>query len=160
LAIPSAAVTAAVGPLSGPPPVELAELDRLLAETPAFAGLSAEDRVALTRRARPNALPPGAPVVLAEPTDAVVVSSGALELPGGFQLRRGSMIGPIGDETDERPLAVARTAARTWTVPSFAALWPVGGPGGPASRSPRPAAALGSVLALGAATAPTFGVHP
>src|SRR5207247_856882 len=47
LAVPSSAVAAAVGPVSGPPPAERAELEHLLASTPALAALSEEDRLGL-----------------------------------------------------------------------------------------------------------------
>ncbi|WP_432835489.1 cyclic nucleotide-binding protein [Dactylosporangium sp. CA-092794] len=121
LAIPSSSVAAAVGPLPGPPPVERAELERLVGETPALMYLSPEDRLGLISRARPMHLGPGQPVVLRTGNDAVVIESGSLQLPEGTELHRGSMIGPFGDGSPGQ-IATARTPARAWLLPAVAGL--------------------------------------
>lgn len=174
LAVPAAVVAHAVGPLTGlfgqagpvdqkvgpfgglaggsfggasavPSPAERAELEDLLAHVPALSGLSEEGRLAVIARARLTALPPGAPVLLTTLDDAVVVAAGAIEVADGTQLRRGALVGPLG-EGDPRAVAVARTPARTCTLPTASGLALLPGP--------RPAAA-------GAANmAPMFGAHP
>ncbi|WP_432986107.1 cyclic nucleotide-binding protein [Dactylosporangium sp. CA-233914] len=121
LSIPASTVAAAIGPLPGPPPVEWAELERLVGETPALAGLGAEDRLGLLTRARPMHLGPGQPVVLRTGNDALVVESGSLQLPEGPELHRGSMIGPYGDGSPGQ-VATARTPARAWLLPAVAGL--------------------------------------
>jgi putative peptide zinc metalloprotease protein len=147
LAIPASAVAAAVGPLTGPPPADWADLEALLVEAPALNALSDEDKLGLATRARPVTLPPGAPVLLSGPSDAVVVASGVVALPGGIELRRGSMIGPAGEELPGA-VAVARTSARAWTLPAVGGLPLLVGGGPPTGQ----ATVDGAV--------PTFGVHP
>ncbi|HTJ40332.1 MAG TPA: cyclic nucleotide-binding protein [Dactylosporangium sp.] len=121
LAIPSSSVSSAVGPLPGPPPVEWAELETLVAETPALQSLGPEDRLGLLSRARPMHLGPGQPVVLRTGNDALVVESGSLQLAEGVELHRGSMIGPYGDGSPGQ-VATARTPARAWLLPAVAGL--------------------------------------
>ncbi|GAA2597046.1 hypothetical protein GCM10010399_29630 [Dactylosporangium fulvum] len=121
LAIPPSTVASAVGPLPGPPPVEWAELEQLVGETPALASLSPDDRLGVLSRARPMQFAPGQPVVLDGGSDAVVVASGSLSLPDGVQLHRGSMIGPYGDGSPGQ-VATARTPARAWLLPAVAGL--------------------------------------
>ncbi|MGI5247462.1 cyclic nucleotide-binding protein [Dactylosporangium sp. CA-139066] len=121
LSIPSTAVASAVGPLPGPPPVEWAELETLVGETPALQNLGPEDRLGLLTRARPMHLGPGEPVVLRTGNDALVVESGSLQLPEGAELHRGSMIGPYGDGSPGQ-VATARTPARAWLLPAVAGL--------------------------------------
>ncbi|MET7421771.1 cyclic nucleotide-binding protein [Dactylosporangium sp. NPDC005555] len=146
LAIPPSTVAAAVGPLPGPPPVEWAELEGLLAEAPALAGLGPEDRLGLMTRAQPAQLMPGQPVLLSSGSDAIVVASGTLALPDGGQLGRGAMIGPYGDTTPGE-VATARSAARVWVLPAVAGLpLLIGGP------TPGGSAAGGR--------APSSGAHP
>jgi putative peptide zinc metalloprotease protein len=146
LAVPSSAVAGAVGPLHGPAPAERADLEALLSEAPAFVALSQEDRLGLVSRARPLALPPGAPLILPGPSDAVVVSSGVVALPNGIELRRGTLIGPVGEELPGA-VAVARTPTRTWTLPAVAGL--------PLLIGARPSAS-----SFGPGRAPSFGAHP
>ncbi|MEV4131568.1 cyclic nucleotide-binding protein [Dactylosporangium sp. NPDC049742] len=121
LAIPPSTVAAAVGPLSGPPPVEWAELEALLAEAPALADLGAEDRLGLMSRAHPAQLMPGQPVHLETGTDAIVVASGSLLRPDGVQVGRGEIVGPYG-EGPPGQVATARSAARVWVLPAVAGL--------------------------------------
>ncbi|WP_433056807.1 metalloprotease [Dactylosporangium sp. CS-033363] len=121
LAIPSSTVSSAVGPLPGPPPVEWAELEQLIGETPALSALGPEDRLGLLTRARPMQLGPGQPVVLRTGNDALVIESGSLQLPEGVELHRGSMIGPYGDGSPGQ-VATARTPARAWLLPAVAGL--------------------------------------
>jgi putative peptide zinc metalloprotease protein len=156
LALPSNAVAGVVGPLPGPPPVERAELENLFAETPALAALSDEDRLGVLTRARPLALPPGAPVLLTGPADAVVVASGVLVLPTGAELRRGSMIGPYGDGLPGH-VATARTAARVWTLPAVAGLPLLVGVGAGVGGAGVGGAGVGWSAGAGA---PAFGAHP
>ena len=121
LTIPSAAVVTAVGPLPGPPPADWSEAEALFAETPALYGLCPEDRMGLIAGARPAALAPGAPVMLAGEKDAVIVESGVVALPDGTELRRGTMIGPMG-EPGPGEVATARTPVRLWVVPAVSGL--------------------------------------
>ncbi|MEV8514057.1 cyclic nucleotide-binding protein [Dactylosporangium sp. NPDC051484] len=121
LSIPSSAVASAVGPLPGPPPVEWAELEQLIGETPALSSLGPDDRLGLLTRARPMHLGPGQPVVLRTGDDALVVESGSLQLPEGVELHRGAMIGPFGEGSPGQ-VATARTPARAWLLPAVAGL--------------------------------------
>jgi putative peptide zinc metalloprotease protein len=121
LAVPAHTVSSAVGPLAGPAPADRAELEHLLDEAPALAALSTEDRLGLLTRARLVSLAPGAPLVLTDALDALVVASGAVVLPEGVELRRGAMIGPYGDAAPGH-VAVARTPARVWQLPAVSGL--------------------------------------
>lgn len=153
LAVPTAAVATVVGPLPGPPPVDRAEAEALFADTPALAGLAGDERLALIASAHPVDLEPGAPVELAGPTHAVVVESGVIAMPDGVELRRGTLIGPVGDGN---PGAVAqtRTPTRLWVIPDAADLPPlVGAP----SRLTGPAEAGRGQAATGVHSA---GVYP
>jgi putative peptide zinc metalloprotease protein len=146
LAVPSPAVAAAVGPLPGPAPAERADLEGLIADTPALAALSGEDRLGLVSRARPLLLAPGAPLVLPGPMDAVVISSGVLAMADGVELRRGAMIGPVGEQP-AGAVAVARTPTRSWALPAVAGL--------PLLIGTRPQA-----TPTDPGRGPTFGAHP
>jgi putative peptide zinc metalloprotease protein len=146
LSLPASTVAASVGPLPGPLPADKAEAEELFEYTPALAGLSADDRLGLLARARPAHLPPGAPVELTGPNDAVVIAAGIVELPDGTPLRRGTMIGPAGEQLT-RPVALARTPVRLWHLPAVGGL-PL---------------LLGSAAPAGASDpgqAPGFGAHP
>ncbi|MCY1140580.1 cyclic nucleotide-binding protein [Actinoplanes sp. Pm04-4] len=134
LSIPTATVATVVGPLPGPPPHDRAEAEALFADTPALAGLAADQRLALIASAHPVDLDPGAPVILPGPTHAVVVESGVIALPDGVELRRGTLVGPVGDGS---PGMVAQTITpvRLWVVPDASDLPPLVGathrPGSP-----------------------------
>ncbi|MDR7280996.1 cyclic nucleotide-binding protein [Catenuloplanes atrovinosus] len=119
LAIPSTAVANAIGPLPGPPPTDRAYAEALFDDTPALTGLSPEGRMGMLAAARSSAVNPGEAIRLDGPTDAVIIESGAIELPDGGELRRGTMIGPVG-EGYPGPVAVARTPVRLWTIPAMA----------------------------------------
>jgi putative peptide zinc metalloprotease protein len=142
LALPTASVASVVGPLPGPPPADRAEAEALFAETPALAALASHERLALIAAAHPVDLDPGAPVVLPGPTHAVVVESGVIAMPDGLELRRGTLVGPVGDG-DPGTVAQARTPVRLWVIPDAADLPPLLGgrsrgpvvPGVPAPRS-------------------------
>ncbi|WP_030436388.1 cyclic nucleotide-binding protein [Actinoplanes subtropicus] len=140
LYIPAATVASVVGPLPGPPPQDRAEAEALFADTPALAGLAVDQRLALIASAHPVDLEPGAPVILPSPTHAVVVESGVIAMPDGVELRRGTLVGPVGDGI---PGMVAQTLApvRLWVLPDASDLPPLVGtahrPG-----SPMPAGAL------------------
>jgi putative peptide zinc metalloprotease protein len=163
LAVPVSVVAAEVGPLansatSGRPifgadagagfsAFERAEIEGLFDSAPALAGLSIEDKLALMSRARPYALPPGSPLVLAGANDAAVVSAGALGLRGGGERRRGELVGPLGVELPGA-IATARTPARVWVLPAVAGLpLLLGGQARPTGGSP-------------GHHAPAFGAHP
>ncbi|WP_250001994.1 cyclic nucleotide-binding protein [Actinoplanes sp. M2I2] len=134
LSIPTATVATVVGPLPGPPPQDRAEAEALFADTPALAGLAVDQRLALIASAHPVDLDPGAPVILPGPTHAVVVESGVIALPDGVELRRGTLVGPVGDGS---PGMVAQTITpvRLWVVPDASDLPPLVGathrPGSP-----------------------------
>jgi len=150
LALPASAVATAIGPLPGPPPTDRAAAEALFAETPALWGLSVEDRMGLVCHARPVALPPEAPVQLHGPNDALVLESGVIALPDGTELRRGTMIGPVGGKPPEA-VAVTRSPARLWVVPAVVGLPMLLG-AAPAAVTMDTAASHGTV--------PAAGVHP
>jgi putative peptide zinc metalloprotease protein len=156
LSLPSSAVVAAIGPLPGPPPTDRSAAEALFAETPALRALCAEDRIGMISGARPLSLAPGAPVVLDGPTDVVVVESGVVTLPNGAEMRRGTMIGPMG-EGGRSEVARARTPVRLWVVPAVSGL-PLIFAGSGASEAS--GAAVAAVAAGAARGAPPVGVHP
>jgi len=150
LSLPTATVATVVGPLPGPPPKDRAEAEALFADTPALAALAGDERLALIAAAHPVDLEPGAPVILPGPTHAVVVESGVIALPDGVELRRGTLVGPVGDGSPGM-VAQARTPVRLWVIPDASSLPPlVGG----VRRS------AGQELLVQGRTAPTAGVHP
>ncbi|MFC7277420.1 cyclic nucleotide-binding protein [Paractinoplanes rhizophilus] len=134
LYIPSATVASVVGPLPGPPPQDRAEAEALFADTPALAGLAVDQRLALIASAHPVDLEPGAPVVLPGPTHAVVVESGVIAMPDGVELRRGTLVGPVGDG-EPGMVAQTLTPVRLWVLPDASDLPPLVGaahrPGSP-----------------------------
>ncbi|WP_229071353.1 cyclic nucleotide-binding protein [Actinoplanes sp. DH11] len=135
LAMPAATVATVAGPMPGPPPEQLAEAERLFADTPALAALEDDQRLALIAGAHPTDLDPGVPVVLPGPTHAVVVESGVIAMPDGIELRRGTLVGPVGDGS---PGAVAqtRTPVRLWIIPDASDLRPLVGVHGPGAPMP------------------------
>lgn len=134
LTVPASTVATVVGPLPGPPPMERAEAEALFADTPALAGLEEDQQLALIAAAHPMDLEPGAPVVLHGPTHAVVVESGVIAMPDGVELRRGTLVGPVGDGTPGM-VAQTRTPVRLWIIPDASDLPPLIGhearPGAP-----------------------------
>jgi putative peptide zinc metalloprotease protein len=152
LSVPSALIASAVGRLPGPAPADRAEVESLFADTPALDGLPAEDKIGLIAQARPTALEPGAPVVLPAAHAALIVGTGTVTLPDGTELRRGTMIGPMGYPVEE-PVAHARTHVRLWTIPAVSGL-PLLLGASPARAAAEPAASAGP------RRAPTAGVHP
>ena len=140
LSVPTATVATVVGPLPGPPPADRAEAEALFGDTPALAGLAGDERLALIASAHPVDLDPGAPVILAGPTHAVVVESGVIAMPDGVELRRGTLVGPVGDGNPGM-VAQARTPVRLWVIPDASDLPPLVGShgrlaGGPAGSGP------------------------
>ncbi|WP_051799884.1 M50 family metallopeptidase [Catenuloplanes japonicus] len=119
LSVPSTLVADVVGPLPGPPPADRRYAEALFDDTPALTGLSPEGRMGMLAAARSSSINPGEPIRLDGPTDAVIVESGAIVLPDGGELRRGTMIGPVG-EGFPGAVAVARTPVRLWTIPAMA----------------------------------------
>jgi putative peptide zinc metalloprotease protein len=145
LSVPASTVASTVGPLPGPLPADQAEAESLFDDTPALAGLSTEDRLGLMARSRSVHLPPGTPIELTGPNDAVVIASGVVELPDGSPLRRGTMIGPAG-EVLHRPVAITRTPVRLWHLPAVAGLPLLLGAASPST--------------VAAGRAPAYGAHP
>jgi len=152
LSLPTATVATVVGPLPGPPPKDRAEAETLFADTPALAELAGDARLALIAAAHPVDLEPGAPVLLPGPTHAVVVESGVIAMPDGLELRRGTLVGPVGDGNPGM-VAQARTPVRLWVIPDASDLPPLVGAAGGRRTS-------GSGPAAHGRTAPTAGVHP
>jgi putative peptide zinc metalloprotease protein len=150
LALPTATVASVIGPLPGPPPKDRDEAEALFADTPALAALAGDERLALIAAAHPVDLEPGAPVVLPGATHAVVVESGVIGMPDGLELRRGTLIGPVGDGSPGM-VAQARTPVRLWVIPDASQLPPLVGP---AARG------AGSGAVVPGRTAPPAGVHP
>jgi putative peptide zinc metalloprotease protein len=134
LAVPTATVATVVGPLPGPPPHDRVEAEALFADTPAIAGLAADQQLALIASAHPVDLEPGAPVILPGPTHAIVVESGVIAMPDGVELRRGTLVGPVGDGSPGM-VAQTRTPVRLWIIPDASDLPPLVGathrPGSP-----------------------------
>jgi putative peptide zinc metalloprotease protein len=134
LAVPASTVATVIGPLPGPPPMERAEAEALFADTPALAGLEEDQQLALIAAAHPVDLDPGAPVMLHGPTQAVVVESGVIAMADGVELRRGTLVGPVGDGTPGM-VAQTRTPVRLWIIPDASDLPPLVGaefrPGAP-----------------------------
>ncbi|MFI6077033.1 cyclic nucleotide-binding protein [Actinoplanes sp. NPDC051343] len=126
LSIPAATVATVVGPLPGPPPDDLLEAEALFADTPALAALAVDQRLALIASAHPVDLEAGAPVILPGPTHAVVVESGVIAMADDIELRRGTLIGPVGDGSPGM-VAQARTPVRLWVVPDASDLPPLVG---------------------------------
>ncbi|MEV0898716.1 cyclic nucleotide-binding protein [Actinoplanes sp. NPDC049802] len=135
LALPASTVATVVGPMPGPPPQERAEAEALFADTPALAALEEDQRLALISGAHPADLDPGAPVILPGPTHAVVVESGVIAMPDGVELRRGTLVGPVGDGSPGM-VAQARTPVRLWVIPDASHLPPLIGSYGPGVPMP------------------------
>ena len=135
LAVPSATVATVVGPLAGPPPTDRAEAEALFADTPALADLAHDARLALIVAAHPVDLQPGEEIVLPGPTHAVVVESGVIATPDGVELRRGTLIGPVGDG-EPGAVAQTRTPVRLWVLPDASDLPPLVGGATPVVAGP------------------------
>ncbi|MFC4067652.1 cyclic nucleotide-binding protein [Actinoplanes subglobosus] len=135
LVLPASTVATVVGPMPGPPPQERAEGEALFADTPALAALEEDQRLALIAAAHPVDLDPGAPVILPGPTHAVVVESGVIAMPDGVELRRGTLVGPVGDGSPGM-VAQARTPVRLWIIPDASDLPPLIGAYGPGVPMP------------------------
>ncbi|MDI6097864.1 cyclic nucleotide-binding protein [Actinoplanes sp. NEAU-A12] len=135
LSLPASTVATVVGPMPGPPPQERAEAEALFADTPALAALEEDQRLALIAAAHPVDLDPGAPVILPGPTHAVVVESGVIAMPDGVELRRGTLVGPVGDGSPGM-VAQARTPVRLWVIPDASSLPPLIGAYGPGVPMP------------------------
>ncbi|MFG1602735.1 cyclic nucleotide-binding protein [Actinoplanes sp. NPDC049265] len=129
LSVPTATVATVIGPLPGPPPLDRDEAETLFADTPALAALAGDEQLALIASAHPVDLEPGAPVMLVSPTQAVVVESGVIAMADGTELRRGTLVGPVGDGSPGM-VAQSRTPVRLWVMPDASSLPPlVGGNG-------------------------------
>jgi putative peptide zinc metalloprotease protein len=126
LAIPTANVASVVGPLPGPPPQDRAEAEALFSDTPALSGLATDQRLALIASAHPVDLDAGTPVILPGPTHAIVVESGVIALPDDVELRRGTLVGPVGDGSPGT-VAQTRTPVRLWVLPDASDLPPLVG---------------------------------
>ncbi|MEV7622578.1 M50 family metallopeptidase [Actinoplanes sp. NPDC089786] len=126
LSVPTATVATVIGPLPGPPPVDRAEAEALFADTPALAALAGDEQLALIASAHPVDLEPGAPVMLVSPTQAVVVESGVIAMADGTELRRGTLVGPVGDGSPGM-VAQSRTPVRLWVMPDASSLPPLVG---------------------------------
>ncbi|HEX8632095.1 MAG TPA: cyclic nucleotide-binding protein [Catenuloplanes sp.] len=155
LALPTAAVAAVIGPLPGPPHAERADAEALFTETPALAGLADEHRLALMATARMVMLEPAEPIVLNGPTEAIVVAAGVIVLPDGLELRRGTLIGPVG-EGIPGVVAMARTQVRLWSLPDASRFPPLVGVAVSGAVPPRGDAPVAGETRR----APALGVHP
>jgi putative peptide zinc metalloprotease protein len=142
-------VVRAVGPLPGPPPADQEEISQLLDQVPAFETLSDSERLGLSVYARPMHVPAGTPIELARPTDALLISSGVLRNGSGYEMRRGAVIGPFGNDWPVQA-GVALTPTRAWWLPTMVRSAvpppPVPGPVAGGDAGPR--------------RAPLFGAHP
>ncbi|GGN02944.1 putative peptide zinc metalloprotease protein [Actinoplanes campanulatus] len=153
LTLPTSTVATVVGPMPGPPPQERAEAEALFADTPALAALEEDQRLALIAAAHPADLDPGAPVILPGPTHAVVVESGVIAMPDGVELRRGTLVGPVGDGSPGM-VAQARTPVRLWVIPDASDLPPLIGSYGPGVPMPALRPSTPAVARPGAAHPP------
>jgi putative peptide zinc metalloprotease protein len=147
LALPSASVASAVGPVPGPPPAQRVELEGLFEHTVALSALSTEDRLGLVSAARPLTLAPGERLTLTGAHDAAIVASGVLVRPDGKELRAGALVGPFG-VPPAGALGEARTPVRAWVLPALGGL-PLLLGGEPTQPVP-----------FGPGVAPAAGVHP
>ncbi|HEU4349610.1 MAG TPA: cyclic nucleotide-binding protein [Actinoplanes sp.] len=150
LSVPAATAATVIGPLPGPPPADRAEAEGLFADTPALSALAGDERLALIASSHPLDLESGAPVILPGPTHAVVVESGVIAMPDGTELRRGTLVGPVGDGTPGM-VAQTRTPVRLWVIPDASDLPPLVG----ATHRLPAATPVGE-----GRTAPRSGVHP
>jgi len=148
LTVPTATVATVLGPLAGPPPNDRAEAEALFADTPALAAMAHDERLALITAAHPVDLEPGAPVILSGPTHAVVVESGVIAMPDGVELRRGTLVGPVGDG-NPGVVAQTRTPVRLWVLPDASHVPPLVGTPNHAVAGPSAAAPV----------SPAKGVH-
>jgi putative peptide zinc metalloprotease protein len=155
LAISAATVATVVGPLPGPLPQDRAEAEALFGDTPALADLSVDQRLAFVGSAHPVDLDAGAPVILHGPTHAVVVESGVIALQDGVELRRGTLVGPVG-EGHPGAVAQTRTPVRLWVLPDASDLPPLVG-GTHLPGSPIPVVSVNRGLRPGA---PGGGTYP
>lgn len=146
LAIPSALVASAVGPVSGPQAADRAELENLFDHAPALTHLSTEDRLGLISAAQPVNVAPGTPLSLTGADDALLIASGVLVWSDGTEIRAGALVGPFG-EVVSRPVGTARTQLRGWVLPAVGGMPLLLGGG---SATPP----------VGRGMAPAFGVHP
>ncbi|WP_030434181.1 cyclic nucleotide-binding protein [Actinoplanes subtropicus] len=161
LTVPAATAATVIGPLPGPPPTDRGEAEALFADTPALAELEQDELLALIGGAHPVDLEPGAPVILPGPTHAVVVESGVVAMPDGVELRRGTLIGPVGDG-DPGEVAEARTPVRLWVIPDASDLPPlVGATSLVKAGPPRPAGRAVTASGVhGAGVYPPLAVPP
>ena len=92
-------------------------------------------------------------MILPGPTHAVVVESGVIAMPDGVELRRGTLVGPVGDGSPGM-VAQTRTPVRLWVIPDASDLPPLVGATAPCpARRCRPSPA-------GAAAAPPACTRP
>jgi putative peptide zinc metalloprotease protein len=121
LAMPANAVTVALGRVGGGSFGTSAEAEAAFAASTALTGLSHEDRLGLSSVAVPISLAPGATLSLSRPDEALVLTAGTLETFDGRRLGRGTLIGPVGQPI-RRPVAVARSAVRLFSLPTVSGL--------------------------------------
>jgi putative peptide zinc metalloprotease protein len=150
LALPAHAVADGVRPGSVATRSQ-GDIDALLAQAPALAGLSIEDRLGLARAARPVWLSPGAAVTLFGADTAQLIVSGSVVLHSGTEVGRGALLGP-GRHDGPEEMGYARSAVHLLMLPAVSGLALLLG----ASASRLRAEAAG----LLPGRAPTFGVHP
>jgi putative peptide zinc metalloprotease protein len=150
LALPAYAVADGVRPGSRPTQSQ-GEIEALLAQAPALAVLSTEDRLGLARAARPVWLSPGAAVTLFGTDTAQLIVSGSVVLHSGDEVGRGALLGP-GWHDEPVEVGHARSAVHLLILPAVSGLALLLG----ASASRLRAEAAG----LLPGRAPTFGVHP
>jgi putative peptide zinc metalloprotease protein len=132
-------------------PFSVAEVDAFLAQTPALAGLSVEDRLGLATAARGVQVAPGTPITLDGDDGAKVIVSGWAVMRTGENAGRGALIGP-GAHDKAIEVGRARTPVNLLVLPAVSGLALLLG----ASASGLQAEAAGR----GAGRAPAFGVHP
>ncbi|MDT5026663.1 MAG: putative peptide zinc metalloprotease protein, partial [Micromonosporaceae bacterium] len=124
LAVPASAVAGVIGPLAlGGTHTTAVEAETLLGESPAFAGLSYEDRLGLASVAVAVSVPPGTTITVTGPDEAIVVATGTITTPDGQEFGRGTLIGPAGESLAEPvALAVTRSPTRLFTLPTVSGL--------------------------------------
>ena len=150
LALPAHAVADGVR-LGSHPAQSQGEIEALLAQAPALAGLSTEDRLGLARTARSVWLSPGTAVTLFGTDTAQLIMSGSVVLHSGDEVGRGALLGP-GWHDGPVEMGYARSAVHLLMLPAVSGLALLLG----ASASRLRAEAAG----LLPGRAPTFGVHP
>lgn len=101
-----------------------AEARRAFADNAFLSTLGPDLLMSLIEQSYAVDLESGAPVLLPVPNHAIVVESGVIALPDGTELRRGTLIGPVGHGYPGE-VARTRTIVRLRALPNASVLVPL-----------------------------------